>query len=158
MGGVAQNTKRRRARDNSREHPTGDCRLAARRGRRDVEGASPSPVSSRESRRHDDAEMALTRARSMTVCGTAWIFLLPAGGTCRFFLRFVSWFTDNSRNNSRKCKKIEIQENEGSRRNRQGSTGSGQAGSRQASTVISVARLSSRIYILKKALWYCVKL
>ena len=58
MGGVAQNTKRRRARDNSREHPTGDCRLAARRGRREVEGASPSPVSSRESRRHDDAEMA----------------------------------------------------------------------------------------------------
>ena len=85
MGGVAQNTKRRRARDNSREHPTGDCRLAARWGRREVEGASPSPVPSRESRRHDDAGMAFD-ARAFYGClRTAWIFLLPAGGTCRFF-------------------------------------------------------------------------
>ena len=67
MGGVAQNTKRRRARDNSREHPTGDCRLAARWGRREVEGLSPSPVSSRESRRHDDAEMAFD-ARAFYDC------------------------------------------------------------------------------------------
>ena len=35
---------------------TADSRLDG--GRREVEGLSPSPVSSRESRRHDDAEMA----------------------------------------------------------------------------------------------------
>lgn len=62
----AEDPKRRKRGDNSREHPTGDCRLAARWGRREVEGKSPSPVSSRESQRRDDAVLRATAAREVT--------------------------------------------------------------------------------------------
>lgn len=61
----AEDPKRRKRGDNSREHPTGDCRLAARWGRREVEGKSPSPVSSRESQRRDDAVLRATAAREV---------------------------------------------------------------------------------------------
>jgi hypothetical protein len=83
----------------------------------------------------------------MAVCGQRGYSFFQQAARVGFFLRFISWFTDNSRNNSRKC--MEIQENEGSRRNRSGRIGAREA----AASTVSVARLSSRIYILKKALW-----